>query len=95
MRKAPAEYVKTACEDGIRYKGIESWVRVKTQMKTRSCDELTQYWAQMLWYLNDNEAYFFAVQSGNWKLRNSSLKKITELFFAYSHNKYEYLYAIL
>ena len=83
MRKATSEYVKTVCEDGIRYKGTEFWVWVKNQMKTSNGDKLTQYWAQML--------YFFAIRSGNWTLRNSSLKIITQLFFAYSHNKYEYL----
>ena len=91
MRKATAEYVKTACEDGIRYKGTEFWVWLKNQMETSNCDKLTQYWAQMLWYINAYVAYFFAIRSGNWTLRNSSLKIITQLFFAYSHNKYEYL----
>ena len=34
---------------------------------------------------------FFAIRSGNWLLRNSCLKVLTELFFAYSRDKYEVL----
>lgn len=41
--------------------------------------------------LNAYVAYYFAIRSGNWQLRNESLKIITQLFFAYSHNKYECL----
>ena len=35
--------------------------------------------------------FYFAIRSGNWLLRNSCLKVLTELFFAYSRDKYEVL----
>ena len=35
MRKTTAEYVKTACEDGIRCTGIEFWVWVKTSNENK------------------------------------------------------------
>ena len=35
--------------------------------------------------------FYFAVRSGNWELRNSSLRVLAELFFAYSRDKYEVL----
>ncbi|MCG8621412.1 MAG: hypothetical protein MJE68_05330, partial [Proteobacteria bacterium] len=54
-------------------------------------DKLTQFWAQMLWYLNAYVAYSCAIRFTIWPLRISSFKIITQLFFAYSHNKYEYL----
>ena len=91
MRKATVEYMKTTCEDGVRYKGMEFWEWVKNQMKTTNGDKLTQFWAQMLWYMTAYTAYLFAIRSSNWPLKNSCLKIITQLFFAYSHNKYEYL----
>ena len=91
MRKATSEYMKTTSEDSVRYKATEFWAWVKNQMKTSNHDKLTQLWAQMLWYINAYVAYLFAIRSGNWTLRNASLKIVTELFFAYSHNKYEYL----
>ena len=34
---------------------------------------------------------YFVVRSGNWELRNSSLRVLAELFFAYSRDKYEVL----
>lgn len=40
-------------------------------------------------FLNGYIAYFIAVRSGNWVLRNSSLRALTPLFFAYNHYKYE------
>ena len=33
----------------------------------------------------------FAIRSGNWLLRNSCLKVLSVLFFAYSRDKYEVL----
>ena len=52
-------------------------------------DESSQVWASALYYLHSSMAYYFAIRSGNWHLRNACLPKLTELFFAYSRNKYE------
>jgi hypothetical protein len=51
-------------------------------------DEVSKFWVMMLEYLNAYSAYFFAIRSGNWSLRLATLPKLSELFFAYSHNKY-------
>ena len=91
MRKATAEFMKITTENGRSYQGKAFWQWIKTQTHTNNTDKLTQFWAQMLWYLNAYIAYFFAIRSGNWSLRNSSIKIITQLFFAYSHHKYEQL----
>ena len=46
----------------------------------------------MLWYLNAYVAYSCAIRFAIWPLRISSLKIITQLLLAYSHNKYyEYM----
>ena len=52
-------------------------------------NQVCRFWAQTLVYLHAYAGFYFAVRSGNWLLRNSCLKKITELFFAYSRDKYE------
>ena len=78
-------------KNGGSYQGKAFWQWIKTQTHTNNTDKLTQFWAQMLWYLNVYVAYFFAIRSGNWSLRNSSIKIKTHLFFAYSHHKYEQL----
>lgn len=45
----------------------------------------------MLIYLHAYSGFYFSIRSGNWLLRNSCLKVLTELFFAYSRDKYEVL----
>ena len=42
-------------------------------------------------YLHAYSAFYFSIRSGNWLLRNSCLKVLTELSFAYSRDKYEVL----
>lgn len=54
-------------------------------------DENSKFWARMVPFLNGYSAYFIAIRSGNWVLRNSSIKLLTPLFFAYGHYKYEEL----
>ena len=54
-------------------------------------DEVSQFWAKNLDYLNAYLGYYFAIRSGNWNLRNACLPRLSELFFSYSHNKYEEL----
>ena len=43
-----------------------------------------RFWSQIMIYIHAyNIGFYFAVRSENWVLRNSSLKVLTELFFAY------------
>ena len=56
-----------------------------------SDDEVRCFWSQILIYLHAYVGFYFVIRSGNWLLRNSCLKILTELFFAYSRDKYEVL----
>lgn len=64
------------------------WTWIKTYNEKYMNDQLSSFWAQMLIYLHAYVGFYFAVRSGNWFLRNSCLKVISELYFAYSRNKY-------
>ena len=66
------------------------WEWVK-ELGTHNSDQVCCFWSQMLIYLHAYVGFFFAIRSGNWLLRNSCLKVLTELFFAYSRDKYEVL----
>ena len=67
------------------------WAWIKTYNEKYTHDELSSFWAQMLIDLHAYVGFYFAVRSGNWFLRNSCPKVISELHFAYSRNKYEVL----
>ena len=54
-------------------------------------DEITQFWASMFRYLHAYVGMYISIRSGNFGFRNACLPKLTELFFAYSHGKYEEL----
>ncbi len=54
-------------------------------------DEVSRFWSSTLQYLNAYVGYYHAIRSGDWNLRNACLPKLSELFFAFSHNKYEEL----
>ena len=60
-------------------------------LTTKQNSEVTQFWCQMLIYLQAYVGFYFSIRSGNWLLRTSCLKKLNELFFAYSRDKYEVL----
>ena len=56
-----------------------------------STSEVCRFWLQMMIYIHAYIGFYFAVRSGNWELRNSSLRVLAELFFTYSRDKYEVL----
>ena len=60
MRKATTEYMKITSERDRTYQGKAFWQWIKHQIDTSNVDKVTQFWAQMLWYLNSYVAYFFA-----------------------------------
>ena len=76
------------------YKTIETdkdfWAWVEN-LHNHERDQVCCFWSQILLYLHAYVGFYFAIRSGNWLLRNSCLKVITELFFAYSRDKYEVL----
>ena len=63
----------------------------RSLMDDTNSDEVSPFWANTLDYLNAYLGYYVSVRSVNWDLRNACLPKLSELFFAYSHNKYEEL----
>ena len=52
-------------------------------------NSIYKFSSQILIYLHAYSGFYFSIMSGNWLLRNSCLKILTELFFAYSRDKYE------
>ncbi len=69
----------------------EFWKWISTVAADSNNDESSKFWSRMLPFFNGYFAYFIAVRSGNWVLRNSALRAFTPLFFAYNHYKYEEL----
>ena len=59
---------------------------LKSRSGSENSDELSRFWAQILCYLNRYIAYYFALRSGNFYLRNAALPILSEPFFAFGHN---------
>ena len=72
-------------------KNKDFWEWLNQLSSSNGGDQICSFWSQMLIYLHAYVGFFFAIRSGNWLLRNSCLKVLTELFFAYSRDKYEIL----
>ena len=66
------------------------WKQIE-ELTNTSTSEVCRFWSQMMIYIHAYIGFYFAVRSGNWELRNSSLRVLAELFFAYSRDKYELL----
>ena len=67
------------------------WEWLNNLISTTNNNEVCRFWSQMLKYLHAYTGFYFAIRSGNWSLRTSCLKILTELFFSYSRDKYEVL----
>ena len=94
LRKAIQEFknqLHTSISDCTANHGQMFWEWVKETGSDENKDQISRFWATALIYLHTYVGYFFAIRSGNWMLRNSCLKLVTPLFFAFSHNKYEQL----
>ena len=86
-------FLQTTTEEYIgvhKDKNVDFWTWVKN-LSSGNEDQVCCFWSQMLSYLHAYVGFFFAIRSGNWLLHNSCLKVLTELFFAYSRDKYEVL----
>ena len=65
------------------------WDFVAELAKERNNDEVSRFWADLLTILNAYMGLYFAIHSGNFMLRNSCVKQIAPIFFAYSRDKHE------
>ena len=66
------------------------WKTIEEFTKT-STSKVCRFWSQMTIYIHAYVGFYIAVRSGNWELRNLSLRVLGELFFTYSRDKYEVL----
>ena len=64
---------------------------IKMKQHDDNLDEVSRFWANMLQYFHAYVAFYFSIRSGDWNLRNAALPQLAELFFAFSHDKYEEL----
>ena len=92
MRKAVEKYSVRHTSDGCG--GLAFWSWVESVSTAVNSDEVSRFWARFLFVLNGYVGLYFSIRSGNWFLRNSCLKLLSPLFFAYSRNKYEELSTI-
>ena len=65
------------------------WDFVAELAKETNNDEVSRFWEELLRILNAYMGLYFAIRSGNSMLRNSCVKQIAPIFFAYSRDKYE------
>lgn len=71
------------------YNNFAKWMEEVTFESNN--DQSSRFWASMMSFLTAYVGYYFSVRSGNWLLRNSCLRALLPLIFAYNHNKYEEL----
>ena len=89
LRKAVLSYYNTTESTGTDYHKFTKWVE-KVNTETNK-DQTSRFWVDILHFLGAYVGYYFSVRSGNWLLRNSCLRILIPLIFAYNHNKYESL----
>lgn len=95
--------VLSGLQESLMYQMVDAWEKackkdnitwdafLKAFKDNDNKDDISKFWAGILEYLNAYIGYFFAMRSGNWHLRNACLPKLSELFFSFSHHKYEEL----
>ena len=91
LRCAVEDYCKTIDIENTNVAQEDEFWKWVYKHRNESKDELCKFWLQMLLYMHAYIGFYFAVRSGNWGLRNSCLKVITEMYFAYGRDKYEVL----
>ena len=85
-RAAITEYSKCSAENTS-----DKFWQWLDKLSKQNTNEISKFWSQILIYLHAYSGFYFSIRSANWLLRNSCLKVLTELFFAYSRDKYEVL----
>ena len=90
-RKAVLDYRDTYLSepDLHNYDSFAKWMENFTFESNEN--QPSRFWAIMMSFLTAYVGYYFSVRSGNWLLRNSCLRALLPLIFAYNHNKYEEL----
>ena len=93
LRKAARSYALAIGEDPhhMILHGRTFWEWNNYIDSPGNCNEVSQFWAKALTLLNTYVGYYFAIRSGNWYLRNTCIKVLLPLFFAYCRDKYEEL----
>ena len=87
LRKALLEYSTIAEPNLSEFGNFMKWLHGAGLEHNKN--EISKFWASVIPYLNAYIGYYFAIRSGNWLLRNSCLRALLPLIFAYNHNKYE------
>ena len=89
LHKAFLEFSKTNTSTTGKSKTFWAWLS-KVSSKDNQ-DEISRFWASILPFMSSYVAYFVAIRSGNWALRNAAMMALSPLFFSYNHYKYEEL----
>ena len=72
---------------------FQNWGKFEicVQELSKGKNEVSQSWCNLLHFLMVYFAYYMAIRSGNWVLRNACIKQSCDLLFAYARDKYEVL----
>ena len=89
LRKAVLKYSEVQEPDSSKYEAFTEWLK-DIELDSNN-DRTSQFWASIMSYLHAYVGYYFSDRSGNWLLRNSCLRTLLLLIFAYNYNKYEEL----
>lgn len=77
LREALSEHIKYCSKHSEV--SFDAWLELLTS--EANCNKPSRFWASMLQYLMAYIAFYIAVRSGNFSLRNACLPKFAELFF--------------
>ena len=72
---------------------LQDWGKFEICVKElcKGKNEVSQFWCNLLHFLMVYFAYYMAIRSGNWVLRNACIKQFCGLLFTYARDKYEVL----
>ncbi len=73
------------------FHGKEFWQWITSLREPDNKNEVSRFWATALIHLHAYVGFYLAIRSGNWHLRNSTVKCFVPLFFAYGGDKYQQL----
>ncbi len=67
---------------------IPNWKWIISFSAKENQNEVSKFWSQLLCVLHFYNEFYFSIRSGNWLLRNTFLKALTPIFFAFNRHKY-------